>query len=37
MQPNSPVAFIGAFLIGLAALVGVLSTLFSQLSNLTVP
>ena len=37
MQPNSPVAFVGAFVIGLAALVGVLASVFSQLSPLTVP
>jgi len=37
MQSSSPIAFVGAFLIGLAALAGVLASVFSQLSDLTVP
>jgi len=37
MQPNSPVAFLGAFVIGLAALVGVLATLVTKISELNVP
>lgn len=37
MQPGSPVAFLGAFFIGLAALVGVFASLLSKLSALTVP
>ena len=37
MQPSSPVAFLGAFVIAVAALAGVLASLFSQLSELTTP
>ncbi len=36
IQPGSPVSFVGAFVIALAALVGVLTSLFAQLSRLTV-
>jgi hypothetical protein len=37
MQSGSPVAFVGAFVIALAALVGVLTSLFALLSQLAVP
>ena len=37
MQPNSPVAFLGAFLVALVALVGVLATLFEQVTQLNAP
>jgi type III secretory pathway component EscS len=37
MQPNAPVAFLGAFLVGLAALVGVLVSVFDQLTRLSAP
>ncbi len=37
MQPSSPVAFLGAFLIAAAALIGVVASVLSQLSELTVP
>jgi len=37
MQPNSPVAFLGVFLVGLAALVGVLVSLFGQITQLNLP
>jgi hypothetical protein len=37
MQPNSPVAFLGVFLVGLVALVGMLATLFERIAQLNVP
>jgi len=37
MQPSSPVAFLGAFLVGLAALVGVLVSLVGQITQLNLP
>ncbi len=33
MQPTSPVAFLGVFLIALAALVGVLATMFAAITQ----
>lgn len=37
MQPNLPVAFLGAFLVALVVLVGVLATLFEQIIQLSAP
>ena len=37
MQPSSPVAFLGVFLVGLATLVGVLVSVFGQLTQLNAP
>jgi len=37
MQPSSPVAFLGVFLVGLAAFVGVLVSLLGQITQLTAP
>ena len=37
MHPSSPIAFVGAFLIAIGALVAVMSSLFAQLAHIAVP
>ena len=37
MQPNSPVAFLGVFLIAFVALVAVLGTLVAQITQVITP